>query len=92
MMKDVLLDGNNDIRVVDGDMVVGDITQQMISNVLVACPGEYKEHPMVGVGLINYINGSEAPFLVGRIKTQLEALGIKTKKITVKDGIINVEV
>lgn len=92
MKDDILLNDDNNIVIVDGDMVVGDVTRQVMGNVLLACLGEYKEYPMVGIGLVNYLNGSEAPFLIGRIKTQLEAMDIKTKKITVKDGIINVEV
>lgn len=91
-MNGILLDEDNDIKITNKEMTIGDITQQVIGNALMACPGEYKEEPLTGVGLINYINGSEVPFLAGRIKTQLEALGIKAKKITIKDGLINVEV
>lgn len=91
-MKGILLDENNDIEVVGREMLIGDITRQVINSVLLACQGEYKEEPLIGVGLINYVNGSDATFLTGRIKTQLGALGIKTRKITIKDGLINVEI
>lgn len=84
-MRDVLLDDDNDMVVVGGDMVVGDITQQMIKHVVMATPGEYKEYPMLGVGMIMQINGNRNQFVLNNIKEQLAAVGIAAKNVAWDD-------
>lgn len=54
-MEDFLLDESNDMIIKNGDFLIGNSTEQNQKNILLATKGEFKEHPEVGVGLINYI-------------------------------------
>jgi len=52
---DILLDENFDIKVENGDFVVGDATLQNQQLILISQKGEFKENPLVGVGIRNYL-------------------------------------
>lgn len=55
MAKDFLDDSNGDIAIVAGDLAIGFSDEQHVQDILVANKGEYKQHPLVGVGIANYL-------------------------------------
>lgn len=70
MVKDLLLntDGDIDIDLATGDLMIGDSKDQHIKDVLFAHAGEYKQSPYLGVGIGDYVN---APFS-GFVRSELE--------------------
>lgn len=61
-MEDVLLDANNDLRIENGDFVIGDSLDQEVAALLQLRQGELKEDPLLGPDLFRLIhtNATEA--------------------------------
>lgn len=54
--QDILLDNKGDLRIENGDFVVGDSGKQDIQSIINAFPGWWKQYPTIGVGMANYLN------------------------------------
>lgn len=55
-VTDFLLDETGDLAVsLDGDLVVGESDSQHLADLLVSVKGEWKQWPLVGVGLLLYL-------------------------------------
>ncbi|MFK5855371.1 MAG: oxidase [Bacteroidota bacterium] len=52
---DILLDDNFDLMAKDGDFVLGDASLQNQQLILLSHKGEFKETPLLGIGLSNYL-------------------------------------
>lgn len=86
-MKGIQMDG--DIRIEprllpDGGitgLVVADVTYQHQKFILYAHPGEYKESPLTGVGIEDYIEDDSPEVLLREIRTQLSADGMSVKTV-----------
>lgn len=79
-MTDFLYDTDFDLLIKDGDLVIGDVTNQAAQEVLLADKGWYAFDPMVGAGLINHLNddvGSVSSLI--DIRRGLEADGITVR-------------
>jgi phage baseplate assembly protein W len=62
MVNDILLDETGDLAVsADGDLAVGISDSQHIADVLESAPGNWKQHPLVGVELMRYVNAPLTP-------------------------------
>lgn len=77
MVNDILLDETGDLAVsADGDLVVGISDSQHIADVLESAPGNWKQHPLVGVELMRFVNAPLTPQvkreLIRSILIQLE--------------------
>lgn len=66
---------------------MGESSEQHVEHLLLAQQGEYKQSPLTGIGILNYIN---APMdtkrrgeLERNIQLQLEADGARNVKVTV---------
>lgn len=72
-MKDILLDTDGDLLIEDGDFVIGNSDTQNVESIVHNFKGEFKEYPLVGFGVINYVktNTSEMKFKRD-LKIQLE--------------------
>jgi hypothetical protein len=81
MPKDILLDETGDLAVKDGDFVIGDSTIQHQQLLLMSQKGEWKEKPMVGVGIENYLNDDTTNDMMNEISDQFEKDGMKIKSI-----------
>lgn len=68
MVKDYIKDTDGDMLVKDGDFVIAESDGYHIEDLLRAEKGEYKQHPLTGCAILNYIN---AP-LTRDVKTKLE--------------------
>jgi len=70
MAKDFLFDENGDIIIEDGDFAIGYSDEQHIQDLLFANKGEYKQFPLMGVGIIGFL---KSPLdLVNRSKLERE--------------------
>ena len=90
-MQDVLTDGQ-ELKIEDGDLAVGYSDNQHIHHILLASPGEYLQHPTLGVGIRNKINGVTSVLQIKReIRTQLLADRFTIDEISVINSVIKVE-
>jgi hypothetical protein len=78
MEKDILLDGDFDLQIKDGDFVLGDDLEQRAVQIIRADKGQYKQFPPLGVGIESALNSPLTPQLKREIELQLAADGIKS--------------
>ena len=82
-MTDIILDDNMDLLIENGDFVVDDSEEQVQQLILVATQGSFRNSPVTGVGIINYI---KSQFTVG----QIDKLRQKIRLQLQYDGYSNV--
>jgi len=79
--KDILLSAN-DLLFENGDFSIGNSDPQHIEDLIFENAGAYKQFPLVGVGIINYLNSSGSQLILKRnIKTQLETDGYRVDAV-----------
>lgn len=88
---DILLDQDFDLKIEDGDFVVGDDREQRLMLILDSNQGHWKQSPTVGVGIRGLLNGEMTPALKRRIQLQLEADGLKLSKLSFQEGELKVQ-
>lgn len=88
MARDILHNSDGSFVIIDGDLVIGQSDEHHVEAILLAQKGDYKQHPLVGVGLANYINsplsGVDRLRLEREVRLQLEA--DNAREIKVKYG------
>ena len=84
-MKDLKQTEDGDICIANGVQMT-EPTQQHKYDILKASQGDFKHAPLVGVGLINYINSENSQMLRRDISRQMQKDGIKVTEIDLKDG------
>lgn len=57
-MTDILLDENDELRIENGDFVIGESIDQEVSLILRMSKGELKEDPILGCDLLRLINSN----------------------------------
>ena len=90
-MKDILLDENHDLRIEDGDFVVGDATEQNERLLLLLNKGELKQYPIDTVGVVMYQDDESKAALMQEIERQFTADGMQVNKVALEAGIIKTE-
>jgi len=81
------------LQILNGDFVVKAADQMHIQHILKAYPGQFYQHPLVGLGVRDYQAASVNPQrLKQAIKTQLKADNIITKEIQInEDFVVNID-
>lgn len=79
-----------DLLVGKGGISVGDTSQQNQYLILATHPGEWKENPLMGVGIGDYVNDNETDFIRHSIYEQFRMDGITIDSMTVKPGDIHI--
>lgn len=82
-----------DFQEEDDDFKVGEADNNYIEYILVSGPGHWKEFPIVGVAIWNYLQGTQSPQVLQRaIQVQLESDIFVKPQISMRsfssDGII----
>jgi hypothetical protein len=94
-VKDFLEDEDGDLMIKNGDLVIGYSDKQHIKDITVASIGWWKQFPMVGVGIMNYLNSSGKQQELERIaRIQYTADGYTVGNPKVKydpDGTLTIE-
>jgi hypothetical protein len=91
MANDILLDENGDLKIANGDFVIGDSNDQEIENLLVSAKGAFKEFPLVGGDIGKMLKSrSGQTAALKEIKYQLTNDGFDDLKIKIDEQDINV--
>lgn len=85
-MKDLLLDENGDLKIENGDFVVGKSDEQHQLDIMLAEKGEFKEFPEVGVGIQQMLSDDNFTPMLIEAKKQLEYDGMRVNDIIFKQG------
>jgi hypothetical protein len=84
---DLLLNGDYDLDIQLGDLVVGESTRQNQQLILITNPGEWRGAPQVGVGIQSMIlDDAPTAAITSAIQEQLEADGMIIQSLTLATG------
>ncbi|GIZ10290.1 hypothetical protein [Flavobacterium sp. UMI-01] len=86
-MGDLLLDDNLDLKIENGDFVVGESTAQHQKLLILADKTEFKEVPMRGVGARRFLEDSDPSNLAREIRTEFTTDGMTVNKIQIADDL-----
>lgn len=94
-VKDILLDDDGDLLISNGDFTIGYSDSMHQMHIIEAPTGSYKEYPLVGVGIFQYVNSAgEENKIKQEIQIQLEDdkyLVNKVKITTSKEFKISID-
>ncbi|MGB0869463.1 MAG: hypothetical protein ACPGSD_07685 [Flavobacteriales bacterium] len=82
-MKDLKLNNDFDLDFANGDLVLGESSEQNVKLILIYTPGSLKKNPLVGCSLIKAKYGTVSRFMQNTIRQQLLGDGFKIKKIKI---------
>jgi len=87
--KDMLIDDDFDLIIVNGDLSVGHSDNQHIQFIALSNPGEWKQTPVIGVAIGKYLKGpsNQVQHFVKNLKQQLKLDGYGDSVLTLKDGM-----
>ena len=89
-MTDYLLDTNSDLLITNGNPVKGDSTLQNQKLLLFAEPGEYKQYPTTGVGIMNYLKDDSPDALLRSIRLQFSQDGMTVNQLNYVQGQLKI--
>lgn len=90
-MKDILLNSDFDLDIVNGDLVVGESTTQHQQLLLLTNKGDWKENPLIGVGAAGFLKDEDESGLLQEIRIQFEKDGMEVNDITIDSGEIKID-
>lgn len=89
-MIDYLEDENGDLRIENGDLVRGDATEKHFKDLILSQKGDWKQYPLTGVGMQDYIDDDEPGQAYAEINKQLENDGAVITLLEIfENGTIN---
>ena len=81
-VKDFTTDNENNFILNNGDFTITPSDEQHIVDIVNSSQGSWKEYPLCGVGIDNYLNsGVNQQFLTNEIRTQLTRDGFGSVQI-----------
>ena len=86
-MQDILLDNDGDLKIENGDFVIGFSDDQHKDILLITDKGSFKENPLIGVGLQSFLEAESNSDLIREIRTQFMADGMTIDKLNYNNGI-----
>lgn len=90
--QDFLMDAAGNLRIENGDFVIGDATDQNIREILSSHKGEYKEYPAIGVGIEDMLNEDDYNEMLVEAKKNLEYDGMTVEELRfLEDGNLIVD-
>ena len=92
IFKDIITDTDFDLSIVNGDISVLESDSQHIDHIITADKGHFRQFPLVGVGIVNFLNSStEEQEIRQVIKLQLEADGFAVRQIKISGSNIEID-
>ena len=90
-MNDILLD-NYDLKIANGDLVVGNSDEQQQQLLIVCNKGDFKEKPTVCVGSYEFLKDEDMSGLLAEIKKEFERDGMQVNALaTDADGKLKID-
>lgn len=90
---DIVLDDDNDLKILDGDLATGAADAHHVEVILVSVPGAFKEYPLIGANIRSLVNGILDVAARRDLKVQLAGDGYKAKNISIdSDGSLLIEI
>jgi len=83
VFQDFLLDDDGDLLIQNGDFVVGASDVQHVEDIINSFVGEWKQYPILGAGLLQYLNSENAQQASTNIKQQLQSDGYSLQSVKV---------
>lgn len=74
-----------DLQIQHGNLVLEEVSSQVIEHVIRANRGEYREHPLIGGEIMKMQHGSTSRLWCARAKQMCHAAGVPVNRITI-DG------
>lgn len=91
-MRDFLLDAETgDLKIENGDLVVGTSDQQHQRLLLMCDKGSFKEFPATGVGASNYLEAENPADFLREVRAQFTADGMTVTRIAFVDNKLKVD-
>lgn len=85
--KDFKSDTDGDLYIASGDFAIFESDSQHIVDLITSNKGDWKEYPLCGVGIDNYINSNTSQlFLTKDIKAQLTTDGFGNIDVIYEDN------
>lgn len=81
-MNDLLLDDNMDLKIANGDFVVGRSDEQQQEVILLATKGDFKQFPDVGVGIEGFLLDDDIDGMLAEVRAQFSADGMEVTDVT----------
>lgn len=86
--KDMITDQSNDLEFVNGDIRINESDSQHVEHIMIADKGQFRQFPLIGVGIKRQLNGSFNPQEVKQnIKLQLESDGYNVRQVVIEPTI-----
>lgn len=79
-MNDIILI-DNDLKIADGDLVVGNSDEQHQELLIVCSKGDFKEKPTVCVGSYEFLKDEDISGLLAEIKKEFERDGLQVNAL-----------
>ncbi len=91
MIKDILIDENNVLAIVNGDFEIGNPINQNQKLLLETNKGEFKQHPITGVGASLFIDEEGNDSIIREIRKQFSEDGIKITQLNIVNEQIKIK-
>lgn len=91
MAKDILLNNDFDFELENGDIAIGESDNQDVDLMLYSNQGEWKNQPLFGANVQDYILSTKLQGLKKHIKSQLKADGKSAKKMNINNSSIDIQ-
>ena len=95
LRNDILMtleDKHFDLDIKDGDFNIGVSDLQHVAHILEAEKGQYRQSPLVGVGVLKMLNGPISGAEKRDIKMQLQGDGYQVKEVVFKEGLLRIRI
>lgn len=89
--KDILLNSDGTFKIINGDFAVGDSLNQEVAELLRARKGDYKEFPLTGVGIEDFINDDDQGAMFREIHKQLQEDNKVVNNISLENGKLKID-
>lgn len=89
MQKDIQLEAD-DLAIKAGDFVIDESDLQNAYLVIRTYKGNWKQFPLIGFGEERLVNSPVNEALQAALQKALQADGIRPKKLTIEDGVVDI--
>jgi len=88
---DILLTSDYDLSVKDGDFETGAVVRQVQNLLMATSKGDWKQHPLLGVGIYEYLKSENLNVMVAEIKRQFKSEGLQINLIEINSDKIIID-